>query len=548
MNQSEALSEENKLDKFDGGLKLVAYKHLSTGSAISSLQPCKSYVVPLQQHIGAISQPLVKTGDRVLKGQMLARPDNLMSAAVHSPVSGIVTDIREHDVPHISGLPDLCIIIENDFKEEWVERRPIGDDYNNTTSSEMRRIVRDAGIVGLGGAAFPSSVKLTEMNIRTLILNGVECEPYITCDDVLMREHASEVICGADIIGHIIKARSCIIAIEDNKPEAIRAMQSVIDEEGTGFFRLQVVPTIYPSGGEKQLIKIITGQEVPMGRYPAELGVLCHNVATAYAIHRAVYHDEPLISRIVTVTGHGVKQPQNLEVLIGTPMRACIEHCGGYTDDIDELIMGGPMMGFSLKSDDLPVIKATNCLLLTAKEENRHGQKHLPCIRCGKCVEVCPVRLLPQQLYWYASSQNTDRMIEHNLFDCIECGCCAYVCPSDIPLVQYYRYAKTTIWQQERERKASDIARERHEAHQRRLDKIKREREEKLRKKREMLKKKSDAEASDNSGDEKSSKQAAIADAIARAQARKSQREKVPANKDNESNNSSHDNDDTDHK
>ena len=526
MKQTEALTVENKLATFDGGMTLVAHKHLSTGSAISSIEQSKLYIVPLQQHIGVISQPLVKTGDRVLKGQMLARPGNLISAAVHSPVSGVVTEIKQHDIPHISGLSDVCVFIENDFKDEWVERKPLGDDYNQTSSSNMRKIVRDAGIVGLGGATFPSSVKQTEINVKTLILNGVECEPYITCDDVLMREHAKEVISGADIIGHIIKARQCIIAIEDNKPEAIKAIQSVIDKDATGFFKIQVVPTIYPSGGEKQLIKILTNQEVPKGRYPAELGVLCHNVATAYAIHRAVYHAEPLISRIMTITGHGITQPQNIEVLIGTPMQACIEHCGGYTDDSDELIMGGPMMGFSLKSDALPVIKATNCLLVTAKEENTHKQKHLPCIRCGKCVEACPVRLLPQQLYWYASSQKTDRLIEHNLFDCIECGCCAYVCPSDIPLVQYYRYAKTTIWQQERERKSSDISRERHEAHQQRLDKIKREREEKLRKKRELLKKKSDDAASNDAKSDTTNKQAVIAEAVARAQAKKAERDK----------------------
>jgi electron transport complex protein RnfC len=525
------MTQTDTISKFDGGLTLVAYKHLSTGSAISSMEQSKQFIIPLQQHIGIISQPLVKKGERVLKGQMLAKPGNMISAAIHSPVSGTITDIKQHDVPHISDLPDLCIFIENDFKDEWIERHPLGDDYNQTSSSELRKIIRDAGIVGLGGAAFPSSVKQTEMNVRTLILNGVECEPYISCDDVLMREHAQAVLTGADIIGHVIKARQCVIAIEDNKPEAIKAIQSAIDNDGTGFFKIQVVPTIYPSGGEKQLIKIITGEEVPRGRYPAEIGVLCHNVATAYAIYRAVYLDEPLISRITTVTGHGVKQPLNIEVLIGTPIRACIEHCGGYTENSDELIMGGPMMGFSLRSDALPVVKACNCLLVTAKEENSYKQKHLPCIRCGKCVEVCPVRLLPQQLYWYASSKNVDRLIEHNLFDCIECGCCAYVCPSDIPLVQYYRYAKTTIWQQERERKASDIARQRHEKHQQRLEKIKLEREEKLRQKRELLKKKSNDNAASNKDDGKDNKQAAIAEAIARAQAKKAERNK---GKDNE--------------
>jgi len=522
MEQIKTQTTENNLASFHGGLKLAGNKHLSNGSAISTIEQTRQYIIPLQQHIGVISQPLVKSGDRVLKGQMLAKPGNLISAAVHSPVSGIITDIKQHDVPHTSGLSDLCIFIENDFKDEWIERNPLGNAYNQTTSSSLRKMVRDAGIVGLGGATFPSAIKQTEMHVNTLILNGVECEPYITCDDVLMREHAEEILSGADIIGHIIKARQCIIAVEDNKPEAIKAIKTAVEKDGTGFFQLQVVPTLYPSGGEKQLIKIITGKEVPKARYPAELGVLCHNVATAYAIYRAIHYAEPLISRFVTITGHGIKQPQNIEVLIGTPMKVCIEHCGGYTKNSDELIMGGPMMGFSLNADTLPVVKATNCLLITEKTENTH--KQLPCIRCGRCVEACPVSLLPQQLYWYASSQNTDRLIEHNLFDCIECGCCAYVCPSDIPLVQYYRYAKTTIWQQERERKSSDISRLRHETHQQRLEKQKREREEKLRKKRELLKKKSDDAASKNAKSDTGNKKAVIAEAVARAQAKKIER------------------------
>lgn len=508
------------LDKFDGGIKLAEHKQLSNQSAISTMPPSAQYIIPLQQHIGAPSLLLVKKGDKVLKGQMLAKPSDLISSAIHSPVSGTVIDIEQHPVPHVSGLPDECVFIENDFKDEWVERKPLGDNYNQTSSHDVRKIIAEAGIVGLGGATFPASVKQTEMNIKTLLLNGVECEPYITCDDVLMREYAEQILSGADIIGHVIKARQCIIAIEDNKPEAIKAIQTAIDTDGTQFFQLQIVPTLYPSGGEKQLIKIITGKEVPKKRLPAELGILCHNVATAYAIYRAVYFDEPLISRITTVTGPGVQQPQNIEVLIGTPMRDCIQHCGGYVDNTDELIMGGPMMGFSLETDKAPIIKATNCLLITKKEAEETNTQHLPCIRCGKCVEVCPARLLPQQLYWYASSQNTDRLIEHNLFDCIECGCCAYVCPSDIPLVQYYRYAKTTIWQQERERKASDLSRQRHESHQLRLEKQKQEREERLRKKRELLKNKN------TENKDVDSKKAVIAEAVARAQAKKAQHQK----------------------
>lgn len=520
------LTDDIQLAGFDGGLKLEGHKAMSTGQAVTVPEQSQRYVVPLQQHIGAISQPLVKKGDHVLKGQMLAQPGDLVSAAVHSPVSGTIIDIRPMEVPHVSGLSDDCIIIENDFRDTWVERSPLADEYNNTSPSDLRKLIRNAGIVGLGGATFPAAVKQTEVNIRTLVINGVECEPYISCDDMLMREQAEAILHGAEIIAHVIKARECIIAIEDNKPEAIEAMREAAALDDTGFFEIVVVPTIYPSGGEKQLIKVLTGMEVPLHKYPAEVDIICHNVATAYAIYKAVYFDEPLISRYTTITGNGVSHPQNIEVLIGTPMVDCIEHCGGYTASPDKLIMGGPMMGFTIDDDNVPVVKATNCLLVTSAEQHtvatapagQPSNKHMPCIRCGKCVEVCPVRLLPQQLYWYASSKNTERLQEHKLFDCIECGCCAYVCPSEIPLVQYYRFAKTSIRQKELERKQSDVARQRHEAHQERLEKQKREREEKLRKKREMLQKKNREEGGD-------SKKAAIAAALARAQAKKQARQ-----------------------
>jgi len=511
------------ISKFDGGLVLDGHKKLSTLKPVMQMPAVSLYIIPLQQHIGNISEPVVKVGERVLKGQLLARPGGVVSASIHSPVSGTVTAIDDQEVPHVSGLPDRCISVENNFKEEWIAHQPLGDEYNNTSSRDLRLLLRDAGIVGLGGATFPAHIKETETHIHTLLINGVECEPYITCDDMLMREHAIQVLAGADIIGHIIKARECIIAIEDNKPEAIMAMQAAIDSDATGFFHLQVIPTIYPSGGERQLIKVITGQEVPAGRLPAEVDVLCHNVATAYAIYQAVYEAKPLISRIMTVTGQGIKQPQNLDVLIGTPIKDCITQCGGYIDEHCELIMGGPMMGIALSSDHIPVVKASNCLLVMRTEDiNTTGKQHMPCIRCAKCVEVCPVNLLPQQIYWYASSKNMDRAQDHHLFDCIECGCCAYVCPSDIPLVQYYRFAKTEIRARERERIASDIARKRHEVHQQRLERQKQEREERLRKKREMLKEKN------KTGDDH--KQAAIAEAVARSKARQAERNKPDTN------------------
>ncbi len=517
--------------QFNGGLKLESHKSISTKQAITRVEAERQYVLPVQQHIGEVGDILVQPGERVLKGQMLATTKHLISASVHSPVSGTVIEISRRLVPHPSGLSAECIVIENDFAEEWIEKKPVADHYNQMSSHDLRNLVRDAGIVGLGGATFPTAVKQTELNINTLIINGVECEPYITCDDMLMRERAREVIAGADIIGHIIKAKECIIGIEDNKPEAIAAMQAAVDEDGTGFFRVQAIPTIYPSGGEKQLVKVLTGKEVPINGLPADIDVLCQNVGTAYAIYKAIFEAEPLISRIVTVTGRGVKNPQNMEVPIGTSMAHCIKQAGGYNKDADCLIMGGPMMGYSVETDSLPVVKASNCLLVTVKDETHPANMsaHMPCIRCGRCVDVCPANLLPQQLYWFASSQHYERVIEYHLFDCIECGCCSYVCPSQIPLVQYYRFAKSEIWQQEYDRKHSNIARERHEAREQRLERAKQEREEKLRKKREMLNKKQGKSETN----EINKKKDAIAEALARVNEKKKKQAIKPENTEN---------------
>lgn len=524
------MESTQKPGHFHGGLRLNYHKELSSQSAIVTARAQSRYVVPVQQHIGAPGEIIVETGQRVLKGQMLARPTKLISASVHAPVSGTVIDIDQYPVPHPSGMSADCIVIENDFQDEWVERNPVGDRYHQMNSHDLRNIVRDAGIVGLGGAVFPAAIKQTETNIHTLIINGVECEPYITCDDRLMRERAREILSGADIIAHIIKARECVIAIEDNKPEAIAAMQAAADEDGTEFFRVQSIPTIYPSGSEKQLITLLTGKEVPINGLPADIDVLCQNVGTAYAIHKAVYDDEPLISRIVTFTGKGIKEPQNMEVLIGTTIADCVAQCGGYNDDASCLIMGGPMMGYTLSSDQLPVVKACNCLLVTTSDEIHpaNTEAHLPCIRCGRCVDVCPAKLLPQQIYWHASTNNFERATEYHLFDCIECGCCSYVCPSQIPLVQYYRNAKSEIWTLEAERKKSNHARERHEARERRLQQQKREREDNLRKKREMLNKKK-GEPAESEIDQK---KAAIEAALARVKEKKEAQAITPKNVD----------------
>jgi electron transport complex protein RnfC len=520
-----------EVSHFHGGLKLEGHKQLSTRSAIATLPAQARYTIPLLQHIGKSGEVMVQVGEHVLKGQMLAQPKHMMSAPIHAPVSGTVIDIGDYPVPHPSGLSAACIVIENDFKDEWVARTPVGDEAYHMTPSSLRRIIRDAGIVGLGGAGFPTAVKQTEIDINTLIINGVECEPYITCDDMLMRERAREIVAGAEIIGHIIKAREVIIAIEDNKPEAIAAMQDAIADDITGYFRVQVVPTIYPSGGEKQLIKVLLNKEVPTNGLPNDIGVLCQNVGTAYAIYRAIYLGEPLLSRVVTLTGHGIQHPQNLDVAIGSSVAACIDFCGGYKDQHGEIIIGGPMMGFALQNTQLPITKLTNCLLTSGETDTTLLPKtssHLPCIRCGRCVDVCPANLLPQQLYWYAGARNFERIVEYHLFDCIECGCCAYVCPSQIPLVQYYRFAKSEIWEQERQRKQADIARQRHEAHLARLEKQKREREEKLRKKRDALKARP---ATSTAADD--SKANAIAAALARVEAKKKQQGLIPKNTDN---------------
>jgi electron transport complex protein RnfC len=517
-DNSNILKTEEDVWHFHGGIKLPGHKDMSTKQSISRMPASKHYVIPLNQHKGAEGEIVVTAGDRVLKGQMLARPHGLISAAIHSPASGKVVEIVKHRFPHPSALPGTCIVIENDYQDEWIERKPVADDYVNVSSHDLRTIIRDAGIVGLGGASFPAAVKQTEIGIKTLILNGVECEPYISCDDMLMRERADNIIKGAQIIAHIIRAENCVIAIEDNKPEAITAITRAVQHSGSGTIKVQTVPTIYPSGGERQLIKVITGEEVPVNGLPSDIHVLCHNVATSYAIYKAVFEAEPLISRIVTVTGRGVNSPRNLEVDIGTSIHDCIEYCGGYKKEAKALIMGGPMMGLALDTDELPVIKSSNCLLVSAGIDITlpSSEEHMPCIRCGKCVDVCPANLLPQQLYWFAGSKHYDRAVEYNLFDCIECGCCAYVCPSQIPLVQYYRHAKSDIWEQERERKKADIARERHERRLERLEKQKQEREARLKKKREAL-----AKNKPSRDTEMDKKKALIAEALARVNEKK---------------------------
>ncbi|HFC53524.1 MAG TPA: electron transport complex subunit RsxC [Gammaproteobacteria bacterium] len=465
-----------RLWSFHGGIEVPGHKEISTTRPVEPAPLPKRLILPLSQHLGAPAEPLVAEGEEVLKGQMIASPAGFVSAPLHASSSGKVVAIGEHPVPHPSGLSAPCITIETDGEERWVEREQ--RDFRQLEPAEIRETVRQAGIVGLGGAGFPAFIKLNPgRTIKTLILNGAECEPYITSDDMLMRERPEQILRGLLIIRRAVQARRCIIAVEDNKPEAERSLRQALGsmKEDADDIEIVTIPARYPAGGEKQLIRVVTGQEVPSGGLPVQVGVVCHNVSTAVAVYRAVELGEPLISRYVTITGGAVAEPRNLEVLIGTPVEELLQLCGTDPGAVQEVIMGGPMMGISLASLGVPLVKTGNCLLAVGRGEIEHPEV-MPCIRCGNCAEACPMSLLPQQMYWHARAKDFDRLREYDLFDCIECGCCAYVCPSNIPLVHYYRFAKSEIRARQEQKRKADIARERHELREQRLAREKAER------------------------------------------------------------------------
>lgn len=500
-----------KLWHFHGGLHLDGHKGSSSQAPVRDIPLPGELVIPLQQHMGYKPQSTVKVGDYVYKGQELAEHNGFMKVPVHASTSGTVTAIEDRPIAHPSGLHDLCIILKPDGKDDWGNARmPAYPDPTQVDGEILRQRICAAGIVGMGGAVFPAAIKLNVHDntpITTLIINGAECEPYITCDDRLMREQPGEIIAGIQVMMHIIHAPQCLVGIEDNKPEAIAVMRAAVASTGDARIQVVAVPTLYPTGGEKQLIKILTGKEVPSGGRPANIGVICHNVATARAIYRAVVLGEPLIGRYVTVTGAGIAQPCNLNVPVGTPVQHLLEQAGGYTGAGTRLLMGGPMMGITLHDTQIPVVKATNCILVEAIQPQ---QPAMPCIRCGRCMEVCPANLLPQQLYWHSRAREFDKVENLHLFDCIECGCCAHVCPSHIPLVDYYRFAKSEIRTQRETKRKAEIARNRHEFRQERQERAKREKAEKLAKHKEQ------AQASTDDG-----KKAAIQAALERAQAKK---------------------------
>jgi len=493
-----------------GGVHPPENKQQSLTQPIGELPIPDRLVVPLSQHIGAPSIACVKVGDCVLKGQKIADSAGSVSVAVHAPTSGTITALEARPVAHSSGMTAPCIEISSDGRDQWISPEGIAD-FEHTSPSALLSVITEAGIAGMGGAGFPTAVKLNpgfQRPIDTLIINATECEPYITADDILMRERAEEIIEGVRILSHILgNPSNILIGIEDNKPEAIAALRPHIQDTGIS---LVSFPTKYPSGGEKQLIYILTGKELPSGQIPADIGTVCVNIGTIYAIKRAVVDAQPLISRVTTVTGKACGINRNYNVLIGTAVSHLLQHNNFDQQACSRVVMGGPMMGFSLTSEDVPIVKTSNCILAPSYQEIPEDEPAQPCIRCGMCAEVCPASLLPQQLFWYSQAKDHDRLQAHNLFDCIECGACSYVCPSNIPLVQYYRNSKGEIKTAQQEKVKSDHARERFEFHKQRIEQAAQEREAKRAARREAAKQAKSTTAGSGSA----------ADIVAAAQAR----------------------------
>lgn len=478
------------LGKLHGGLRLEGRKAVSTAHEIQVLPVPSQLILPLTQHVGDQANPIVGIGESVLKGQLIAEADGSLSAPLHSPTSGQVVAIERWPVSRRNGEPAPCIVIESDGKDEVIDYAANVVDFKSLSPDELLQQLLLGGIVGLGGAVFPTAQKLMQAitaPLEYLILNGVECEPYISCDDMLMRENADGVLQGALILMHALDVEKCYVAIESDKPEAVSKMTealSVIDDER---LVLKLVPTIYPSGGEDQLVQLVANREVPSGGLPTDIGCVVQNVGTSAAIHRWINHGEPLISRITTITGDGVASPMNVMAPLGTTIADIVSFAGGYTDRANQLVIGGQMTGKSVTTDNVPLVKATNCILVLSDLHTPAGE--LPCIRCGECAAVCPIQLQPQQLFWYACADNEKQLREHGLIDCIECGCCDLVCPSHIPLTADFRTAKGRIRELADEKARAERARARFESRNERLELEKQSREDELAGQKQAVKK-----------------------------------------------------------
>ncbi len=444
---------------FRGGVHPGPNKHLSAREGIRRLPLPKRLYVPLQQHIGAPAEAVVQVGERVLKGQLLGRGNGRISAPVHAPSSGTVAAITAVTAPHASALAVLAVVVETDGEDRWLETPPPPDPFS-LPPEEVSNQVAAAGIVGMGGATFPAAVKLRtglQTGVQTLLLNGAECEPFLTCDDRLMQEMPEQVVDGARIMGHALQARQIVIVVEGNKPEALAALRNAARARDD--VRIVAAPTRYPMGSEKQMIQAVVGQEVPAGALGADIGVLVHNVGTAHAVHQALRQGRALVARIVTVTGEAVSHPRNLEVPVGTRIEELLRFCGGSRDNTARLLMGGPMMGQEVPSLQVPVVKGMNGIVALSRSQIQDAPQ-TPCIRCGRCVDACPMGLLPLEMSRRIQHDDLQGALDFGLIDCIACGSCAYACPARIPLVQYFRYARDELTARQRaEQKTKEIRR-----------------------------------------------------------------------------------------
>ena len=476
VNLTSLLKTAKEIFPFHGGVHPPENKTQSSQLPIGQLSLPEKLVLPLRQHVGNIPKIKVSIGEHVLKGQLIAEAEGSVSAAIHAPTSGTISAIADATIPHPSGLPDRCITITPDGKDAWIELKP--QDWQKADRKNLVASLRLSGIVGLGGATFPTHIKLRadgKSGVHTLIINAAECEPYITCDDRLMRERADEIVRGIAIAQFMLGAERVIIGIEDNKPEATKAMQAAV----AGIkMQVIVVPTLYPSGDARRLVHLVLGTEIPHDKRSTEVGLQVFNVATVLALYRYFEFGQPSISRIVSMTGN-VQQPQNFEVLFGTPLPHLVAAAGGAKADTSHYIMGGPMMGFALPDENVPITKAANCIIAASPNLFEPAPPAMPCIRCARCADACPVNLQPQELYWFAKADNFEKANDYKLFDCIECGACSYVCPSSIPLVQYYRYAKSEIIAADKAKEAADLARERNDFRLARIEREKLERAQK---------------------------------------------------------------------
>lgn len=428
-----------RVKSFFGGIYPDDSKKSTAEAPIEILAAPPTLVVPLLQHAGAEATPVVAKGDEVLKGQLLGQANGAVSAPVHSPVSGTVVAIEPR--AHACGSSVTSIVIENNGEDKWVEKNSHHDPVQ-LDAATIRQRIADAGIVGMGGGGFPTALKLNPPNnivIDYLIINGCECEPYLTADHRLMVEYSEEIILGAKLMAKASGAKKIIIAVEDNKPDALEALR-----RHAGAIEVISLPTKYPEGGEKQLIQAVTGREVPSGGLPFQAGAIVQNVATAWAVTKAVRDGEPSISRVVTVTGKTIKEPKNFLVPLGTPIEYLVEAAGGFNGTVGKVVVGGPMMGGAQFDLSAPVCKTVSGVLAFIEEESITPPV-LPCIKCARCVDVCPANLLPLRLEAYGMNKMWDEAQRYGALDCIECGCCSYICPSKRPLLQYIRLAKREI-------------------------------------------------------------------------------------------------------